>query len=391
MEKIIVGGGRVILPGGTRDDVSLILEDGKIQAVVPSSTAGAPDIDASGRYISPGFMDIHVHGGGGHDFMDGTVEAFLGAAKMHAAHGTTSMLPTSMTCSTEEQMQFFRTYREAKPLNTEGSEFLGIHMEGIFLSPQYAGAQDPSYLKPPVPENYMPFLEASDDIVRVSAAPELEGAEGLGNELRRRGILASIAHTGASAEQCREAHKAGFSLMTHLYCAMSSVVRKNAYRIAGAVEAAYLLDDMDVEIIADGKHLPESLLTFVYKFKGPSRTVLCTDAMRAAGMPEGESILGSLSNGQRVIVEDGVAKVPDRSTFAGSVATADRLVRTMMRLSPATLEEAVTMMTATPARVMGLSGKKGSIRMGMDADIVIFDDDINIYNTIIGGKVVYEG
>ena len=391
MEKTIIGGGRVILPEGIRDDVSLVVSGRKIEAVIPSAEAGSPDIDAGGRYISPGFIDIHVHGGGGHDFMDGTVEAFLGAARIHAIHGTTCMTPTTLTCSEDELRETFRIYKEASKANTEGAAFAGMHLEGPFFSAQMAGAQDPRYLRLPLPENYLPMLDASDDIVRVSVAPELEGAVGLGKELRRRGIVASIAHTAATSEQCEAAFEAGYSLMTHFYCAMSTVVRRNAFRYAGAVEAGYLHDEVDVEIIADGVHLPGSLLRLIYKIKGPGRITLCTDAMRGAGMPDGHYLLGSLMHGQDVIVEDGVAKLPDRSAFAGSVATADRLVRTMHALSGASLEECVAMMTRNPARILGLDGRKGSLASGYDADIVIFDDNINVYKTLIGGRLIYNG
>ena len=391
MEKTIIGGGRVILPSGIRDDVALVLGGGRIESVVPAAEAGTPDIDAAGRYISPGFIDIHVHGGAGYDFIDGTVEAFLGAARLHAVHGTTCMTPTTLTCSQQELSRAIRTYSQSRALNTEGSEFAGLHLEGPFLAQEMAGAQDPAWLRLPVPENYLPLLDSSDDIVRVSVAPELEGALELGKELRRRGIVASVAHTAATSEQCEAAFEAGYSLMTHFYCAMSSVVRRNAFRFGGAVEAGYLHDEVDVEIISDGCHLPQSLLRLIFKIKGPDRIILCSDAMRAAGMPEGEYSLGSESGGQTVIVEDGVAKLRDRSAFAGSVATADRLVRTMHALSGATLEECVRMMTRNPARVLGLDGHKGLLAPGYDADIVIFDDNINVYKTVIGGRLIYNG
>ena len=164
---------------------------------------------------------------------------------------------------------------------------------------------------------------------------------------------------------------------------MSSVTRRNAFRYAGVVEAVYLIDDITVEIIADGIHLPKPLLQFVYKFKGPDKTALCTDAMRGTGMPDGESILGSLT------IEDGVAKMPDRSAFAGSVATTDRLVRTMVQLANVPLTDAVRMMTLTPARILRIDSSKGSLEVGKDADIVIFDNQIHIINTISEGHVIY--
>jgi N-acetylglucosamine-6-phosphate deacetylase len=207
--------------------------------------------------------------------------------------------------------------------------------------------------------------------------------------IRSRGVLPALAHTDAIYEEAVEAFEHGYTLATHLYSAMSGVTRRNATRYAGVIEAAYLIDAMDVEIIADGIHLPEALLKLVYKIKGADSIALITDAMRAAGMPEGESILGSLHSGLKVIVEDGVAKLPDRSSFAGSVATADQLVRNMVNMADIPLKDAIHMITATPARILSISDKKGSLETGKDADIVIFDDNINIEMTIIKGRIVY--
>jgi N-acetylglucosamine-6-phosphate deacetylase len=170
---------------------------------------------------------------------------------------------------------------------------------------------------------------------------------------------------------------------------MSSVTKRNSLRHAGAVEAAYLLDDMAVEIIADGIHLPKALLQFAYKFKGPRKTALCTDAMRGAGMPDGVYNLGSLAKGQPVRVEDGMAKLMDKQALAGSVCTADRLIRTMVELAEVPLSDAVMMMTWTPASILGIQDRKGSLAVGLDADLVIFDEKINIHNTIVAGKVIY--
>lgn len=217
----------------------------------------------------------------------------------------------------------------------------------------------------------------------------MSGALEFGRCLKARGILPSIAHSNAVYEAVVKAFEHGFTHVTHLYSAMMGVVRRNARRYAGVVESAFLIDNMTVEIIADGVHLPPSLLKLVYKIKGPSKTALLTDSMRAAGMPEGESVLGSLKNGQKVLVEDGVAKLLDRSAFAGSVATADRLIRTMVNAAEVPLTEAVRMMTLTPAKILAIDGKKGSIGIGMDADIIIFDSDISIFMTMINGKIVY--
>jgi N-acetylglucosamine-6-phosphate deacetylase len=170
---------------------------------------------------------------------------------------------------------------------------------------------------------------------------------------------------------------------------MSGVTRRNGFRYAGVIESAYLIDDMNVEIIADGIHLPASLLKLVYKIKGPDKIILVTDAMRAAGMPDGESILGSKDNGLRVIVENGVARLPDSDSFAGSVATADQLIRTMVKLAEVPLIDAVKMMTATPAAIMNVDRIKGSLTKGKDADVVIFDGNVNVSAVIIKGKIEY--
>ena len=346
-------------------------------------------IDAGGNYVSAGFVDIHTHGAGGFDFMDNTVEAYLRIAETHAKYGTTSLLPTTLASSNEELYKTLDVYAEAKELNEKGADFLGIHLEGPYFSYEQRGAQDPKYLRNPEPEDYNAILDYSDDILRWSLAPELPGALELGKKLRSKNILASIAHTNAIYEEIEEAFKAGFTHVTHLYSCMSTITRKNAFRYAGAIEAAYMNDKMTVEIIADGVHLPKSLLQFVYKFKGPDKIALVTDSMRGAGMPDGESILGSLQNGQRVIIEDGVAKTPDHTSFAGSVATANRLVRTMIQVAEVPLIEAVRMMTYTPACIIGANGIKGSITVGFDADLVIFDENISVLATIVQGNEVY--
>lgn len=368
-----------------------MLSKGKIAAVSARDIV-APDavaIDAEGRYVAPGFIDIHVHGGGGHDFMDGSVNAFLEIARTHAQYGTTAMVPTTLTCEKEDLLETLAIYEQAHAQNKAGSQFLGMHIEGPYFAMNQRGAQDERYIRKPDPAEYKEILSKSSIISRWSAAPELEGALEFGRYLRSKGVLAAIAHTDAIYEEVLEAYEQGYSLITHLYSAMSGVTRRNAFRYAGVIESAYLIDQMDVEIIADGVHLPAPLLKLVYKIKGASRTALVTDAMRAAGMPPGESILGNYRTGTKVIVEDGVAKLPDRSSFAGSVATADRLVYNMISMAEVPLTDAVAMITSTPATIMGVSEKKGSLVTGKDADVVIFDEQINIDTTIVNGRIVY--
>lgn len=392
-DRTIISNGKLILPVGILDNGYIIIKNGKIEALgkgQPLINKGTDTlIDAGQQYVSPGFIDLHTHGAGGADFMDGTVKAYLTVANTHARYGTTALMPTTLTCPDEELFNTFEVYRQAKVQNTKGAKFLGLHLEGPYFSYNQRGAQDPANLKSPTPEHYTKILEATEDIIRWSIAPELDGAMELGKLLTKKNIIPSVGHTDAICEEVIEAHKAGYSLMTHLYSGMQTVTRRNALRYAGAVEAAFLIDDMDVEIIADGIHLPKSLLQLIYKFKGADRIALITDSMRGAGMPEGTYKLGSLKEGQTVIVEDGVAKLPDRSAFAGSVATADRLVRTMIQLADISLTDAVKMMTATPARILHLEDKIGSLAVGKEADIVLFDEQIRISRTIINGQTVY--
>ncbi len=388
--KTAIINGRVITPVGIIEGQALVLSDGKILGLVGSVPAGATVIDAEGRYVAPGFIDMHTHGAGGADFMDGTVEAYLTAARMHARHGTTLLFPTTLTSTNEALFDSFSTYEKALALSgKDGSAFGGMHLEGPYFAPEMAGAQDPRYLRDPRPEDYIPILEATRHIARWSFAPECPGSTKFAAELIKRGIVPSIGHTNATFSDCDSAFRAGCSLMTHFYSCMSTITRRNAYRVAGAIEYGYWQDNMDIEIIADGIHVPSDLLKLVMKIKGPRHIALVTDSMRAAGMPEGPSILGALQGGQEVIVEGGVAKLMDRSAFAGSVATADRLVRTMIHDGGVSVEDAIRMITANPARIMGLSHHKGQIAPGYDADVVIVDENICIHNTIIKGKEIY--
>jgi N-acetylglucosamine-6-phosphate deacetylase len=391
-QRIKIYNGKIITPYRIIPHGCVLVTNGTITFILEGDMpfADALEIDAKGNYIAPGFIDMHVHGGGGHDFMDGSEEAFLQIAQLHARYGTTAMFPTTLTSEKEELLHTLELYEQAKQHNTMGAQLLGMHLEGPYFAMSQRGAQDPKYIRDPDPAEYEEIIARSSSIKRWSAAPELKGAITFGKYVTSKGILAAVAHTDAIYEQVLEAFENGYTLITHLYSAMSGVTRRNAFRYAGVIESAYLLDGMDVEIIADGVHLPAPLLKLVYKIKGADRIALITDAMRAAGMPEGESVLGNMKNGLKVIVEDGVAKLPDRTSFAGSVATADRLVRTMVKMADVPLADAVRMITSTPARIMNVVDKKGSLVAGKDADIVLFDDEINIKMTMINGKVVYE-
>jgi len=389
--RYAITNGTILSPRGELRGGTVVMEDGKILGVHAEriEVPRAEKIDAAGGYIVPGFVDLHVHGGGGHDFMDGTEEAFLAIAAMHARHGTTAMVPTTLTAETEVLLRTLDAYEAAHRKNIQGARFLGMHLEGPYFAMSQRGAQDPRYIRNPDPAEYEAILAHSSSISRWSAAPELPGAIEFGLRLREKGIVAAIAHTDALYQDVLTAYQNGYSLVTHLYSAMSGVTRRNAFRYAGVIESALLLD-LDVEVIGDGIHVPAPLLQLVYKVKGPDRIALITDAMRAAGMPEGPSTLGALEGGLPVIVEDGVAKLPDRSAFAGSVATMDRALRNMVQLGSVSLQDAVRMASGTPARIMGVADRKGSLEAGKDADLVILDAALELTMTMIAGSIVHD-
>jgi N-acetylglucosamine-6-phosphate deacetylase len=390
--QVKIYNGKMITPSGINEGASLLISNGKIKEIATdnSKVKGDLEVDAQGSYVSPGFIDIHVHGGGGHDFMDNTLEAFIQIAKIHAQHGTTSMCPTTLTSEIDDLYETLDIYDEASKTQYPGAQFIGLHLEGPYLSMNQRGAQDPRYIRDFDEKEYKKVVARSKNIRRWSAAPELPGSSAFADFMRSNNILPAIAHSDALYEDVVEALAKGYTHVTHFYSAMSGVTRRNALRHAGIIESTYLLDALTTEIIVDGVHLPPPLLKLVYKIKGADKVALITDAMRAAGIPPGESILGSKKNGLRVIVEDGVAKLPDRSAFAGSVATTDQLVRNMIELADVPLTDAVKMMTQTPATIMRVNDRKGTLEKGKDADIVIFDEEINIKTVIVDGKIVHQ-
>ena len=367
-----------VLVDGVFQKVDLFL-DGKTIVSIGTDMPFDRDIDADGNYVSAGFIDLHCHGGGGADFSDGDREGVIRAAKTHLQHGTTALFPTALSADfamLEKAIIAIEEAQQSLPM------LMGIHLEGPYFSPAQTGAQNGKALRPPLPEEYHTIL-ANHKIARWDYAPELDTDFCFLKALQSAGAVPSAAHTDATCEEMEAAAAQGCRLITHLYSCTSTIRREAGFRIAGVVEAAYLTDEICAELIADGCHLPHSLLRLAYKLKGPDRLVLVTDAMRAAGLEQtGAFDIG----GVPCIVEDGVAKLLDRTAFAGSVATADRLVRTC-QAAGIPLADCVKMITQTPARIMGLS-HKGRIAVGYDADIVIFDADITIRNVFLQGEQV---
>lgn len=369
----------------------VVVRDAHIDAVGYGDTLptldGARLIDLNGLYLAPGFVELHTHGAAGADFMDGTLEAFRTACAAHLRHGTTTILPTTVAATREEIIRSIDSFREAKAaLAGNGPNLIGLHMEGPYLNREQCGAIDPKYIRNPDPEEYEEFLQyGRGAIARWTLAVEMEGASRFAERLIEEGILPSIGHTAAEYCEVLEAFRHGVTHATHLYSAMSTITRKSGFRHSGVIESAYCIPDMTVEIIADGCHLPVELLDMVYRFKGVEMTALTCDSCRCADLDVKESVIGSKENGQPIIIEDDVAKLPDRSVFAGSIAMDDRLVRVMYHKVGVPLYDAVRMMTETPARIIGLDRQKGSLAVGKDADIICFDEDIRVSGVMVGG------
>lgn len=377
---------QLILPTGVRPG-EVLVEGEQIAAVALNGQLERPEgcrvVDAEGLYLSPGFIDIHTHGAGGYDFMGGP-EAIYGACRAHMLHGTTTILPTTVTGSREELLDYVELFNSIELQKPGHPTIHGLHLEGPYFAASQAGAQNPAYLRPPQPEEYEQVLARTDRIRRWSFAIELPGSERFLRRLREEGIISSLAHSDANCQEVFRAYENGLACLTHFYSCMTTVRRVNAWRIAGAIEAGYLLDDLYVEAIADGCHLSAELLQLIYKIKGPDRICLVTDSMQAAGMPDGEYTLGGLP----VIKEDGVAKLADRSAFAGSVATTDRLVRTVCKLTEAPLYQVVKMASLTPAKLLRIDDAVGSIGQGKRADLLLFDEDIQIKKVMVRGEFV---
>ncbi|MBQ7036973.1 MAG: N-acetylglucosamine-6-phosphate deacetylase [Clostridia bacterium] len=377
-----------IITDKVETDKALYIRDGKILDVTADDIAADKVIDAENAYVSPGFVDLHTHGAGGTDFMDGTPEDVRIALRAHALHGTTSIMPTATTANPES---FRKSIEDIGLVMKENDpnlpSILGAHLEGPYFALSQAGAQAPEFITDPIKEDYEALLQEYKGIIkRWSFAPERDGAVAFCETLIKNDVVPSIGHTDATYAEILPVYEAGCRLMTHFYSGMSSLTRKGGFRVLGAVETGYLLDDMYVETIADGKHLPPELLRLIYKVKGSDHICMVTDSMRGAGI-EGlkEMILGPIADNRIAIIEDGVAKMPDRTCFAGSIATTDRLVRVMHKEAGVNIVESVKMMTEIPARSVGAKNI-GSIRPGYDADIVLFNDNIEIQKVLLKGK-----
>lgn len=373
---------KVLTPQGWLENGSVLIEGNKIADVINCSrpVVGAKLVDAKGMVVAPGGVEIHVHGGGGRDFMEGTEEAFTVAVNAHLKHGTTSIFPT-LSSSTVPMIE---AAAEActNLMKDPESPILGLHLEGHYFNLAMAGGQMPENIKNPDPNEYIPLIEKWPCIKRWDAAPELPGADEFGKFISSKGVLASIAHTQATYDDVHRAWESGYTHATHFYNAMTGVHKNREFKSEGTIESIYLHKDMTVEMICDGIHVPPVMLRMIYNIKGVERTCAITDALACAASSS------NVAFDPRVIIEDGVCKLADRSALAGSIATMDRLIRTMVQKANIPLDDALRMISETPSKIMKVYDRKGSLEKGKDADIIILDDELNLRQVWQMGKIV---
>lgn len=371
-----------VISGGT-----VLVENGIIKAIykaveTPSDT-GYATVDLGGSKLVPGFIDVHVHGGGGYDAMSGRKTDIDGMSLFHAAQGTTAFLPTTLTAEHDQIEQSIRAIVSVMEEGTNGAEVIGIHLEGPFLNVERSGAQNPAFIRKPSVEELKRFLELGKGHVRLmTIAPEMEGAMELIQYAVSQNVTISIGHSDATFDIVKQAVAHGASHITHLFNGM----RPLHHREPGVVGAALMLDDLTVEMICDGHHVAEELVRYVFHVKAAPKVVLITDAMSAAGLADGDDYdLGGLP----CYLKDGQVRLKSTHDLAGSTLTTGQALRNAMRFTDGALEHVLPALTINPARQVGFDRRKGSIEVGKDADFVVLDAECEVQATIVGGRCVY--
>ncbi len=391
---MIIKNGKIILPDRIVDG-SVVIRGGKIEAVLDSSDFTDDEVfDAKGCYVSPGFVDIHCHGGGGVDFLDG--DPFDKPLEFHMMSGTTSMLASALTSPADMVVKFCEQVREEmklSPVDKRRARLLGAHIEGPYLSKSKRGAQPEEYLLTPSKDNYDFLLNNADVIKTVTIAPELDGADKMVADMVKSGIVVCGGHDDGRKSQFIDAVEAGVTHLTHLWCAMSLVGMYDGTREVGLCEYGLSNDNISVEIIADNHHMTPELVKIVYRCKGSRKMCVVSDCLRGGGIPAGSGkyVLGNKDEKYtEFLISDGVARLLDNTHLAGSIQPVGQMVKNMVNDCGIPLCDAVRMASLTPAQVIKSDGVFGSIEAGKYADICILDDTLTPTTVFINGEIIYQ-
>jgi N-acetylglucosamine-6-phosphate deacetylase len=381
--KTAILNGIILTPDQTLRDHILLLEDGRITAILNKDgyplSSEFSIIDAQECFVIPGLIDIHVHGGNGADTMDGSPEALTTMAVFFAQHGVTAFLPTTVTASKADILQAIENVSHFSSI-PNGAQPLGIHLEGPYLHRDYRGAQPPQHLRPADPAEYRLWLR-NPQVRLITVAPEVEGVMDLIHAGQECGVEFAVGHSQASYEQVIRAVEIGLRQITHTFNGMPPL----HHRMPGVVGAALSEPRLFTQIIPDGIHVHPAVIKILVASKGIDRTIAITDAIRAAGLADGEYRLGD----QTIQVVEGVARTKTGS-LAGSTLTYDQALRNMIQFANLSLSEALPMFTRVPAQALGLEQQKGSLKPGADADLVFLDTSDRVRLTMVAGQIVYQ-
>ena len=381
--------GRIVLPHQLLVGGALLLEDGRIAAITADSASarGLPTIDVGGRLVTPGLIDIHTHGAAGHSFNDPSTKAYAVITAAQARAGVTGLLATMATDTVENLAACLAATRSWMTSEQPGAQLLGSHVEGPYFALAQAGAQDPAQLRTPDDGSAGALLAYADIIRLFSLAPELPGAEALVRQLLRLGIKPAAGHSAATEDELAPVIDAGLGHMIHIWSGQSNTVRVGPWRKPGLLEVTLASKTLTSEMIADNRHLPPTLMQLAVKCLGPDRLAIVSDATPGAGLPEGARFR---MGGMEYEVHDGVGMLLDRTAFAGSTTLLNRMLPVLIDVVGVPLVEAVRMASLTPAKIIGVDARKGSLQVGKDADIAIFEDDFSAWGVLSAGRWIVE-
>jgi N-acetylglucosamine-6-phosphate deacetylase len=386
--RLALVNGRVIVPDAVLTGKALLIEDGRILGISDAAALGSETatLDVGGRYIAPGLIDIHIHGAVGHSFNEVSDDAWAAITGETVARGVNSLLATLGTASVSNLAACLQLGDTWTRQRQQGSQVIGVHLEGPYFSYEQRGAQDPQHLRTPDDGSADQLLEHHESMCIMSFAPELPGALALTARLTELGIVAAAGHSSAQDSDIAAAMQAGLKHTIHIWSGQSTTIREGPWRKPGLLEATLSFDGLTAEMISDGKHLPPTLMKLAYKCLGPDRLCVISDATNGAGLPDGTVFqMGDMTYD----IHDGVAMLLDRTSFAGSSTLLNEMIVVLTQQVNLPLHEVVRMASLTPARVIGVDDRKGSLAAGKDADVAIFNDDFSAWRTMIDGAWVY--